>query len=206
MVKVLLYGYATGVFSSRKIAAKLHEDRTIGDFRAFHLKELSDLFVQVVKLAREMGLVKLGTIAVAQLKKEIDGLLERARRQGRQQLKRRSICGACAACKQPEAAQKAQSPPREPLARLPESLWATFTGRIHGLVAPSWMPGQARHDKFLLPPGLLAKYPQAGLIRPDRRRRRADPRKRYFSALNRMRLGLAPSSPRRLRLSASYSW
>jgi transposase len=78
MVKVLLYAYATGVFSSRKIAKKLHEDvafrvlaadnfpahRTISDFRAFHLKELGELFVQVVRLAREMGLVKLGTIAV----------------------------------------------------------------------------------------------------------------------------------------------
>ena len=78
MVKVLVYGYATGVFSSRKIAKKLHEDvafrvlaagnfpahRTIREFRALHLKELSDLFVQVVRLAREMGLVKLGTIAV----------------------------------------------------------------------------------------------------------------------------------------------
>jgi transposase len=78
MVKVLVYGYATGVFSSRKIARRLHEDvafrvlaagnfpahRTIREFRAFHLKELSDLFVQVVRLAREMGLVKLGTIAV----------------------------------------------------------------------------------------------------------------------------------------------
>lgn len=78
MVKVLIYGYATGVFSSRKLARKLHEDvafrllgagnfpahRTLSDFRAFHLKELSDLFVQVVHLAREMGLVKLGTIAV----------------------------------------------------------------------------------------------------------------------------------------------
>lgn len=117
MVKVLLYGYATGVFSSRKIAAKLHEDvafrvlaagnfpadRTLRDFRALHLKELSELFVQVVKLAREMGLVKLGTIAVdgtkikanasrhkamsyghmlkaeAELKQQIDALLERAR-------------------------------------------------------------------------------------------------------------------------------
>jgi transposase len=58
MVKVLVYGYATGVFSSRKIARKLHEDvafrvlaagnfpahRTICDFRALHLKELSALF------------------------------------------------------------------------------------------------------------------------------------------------------------------
>jgi transposase len=59
--------YAGG--GSRKIQRRLHEDlafrmlgagnvpehRTIGDFRALHLKELSDLFVQVVKLAREMG-------------------------------------------------------------------------------------------------------------------------------------------------------
>jgi transposase len=117
MVKVLVYGYATGVFSSRKIARKLHEDvafrvlgarnfpahRTIREFRAFHLKELSELFVQVVRLAREMGLVKLGTIAVdgtklkanasrhkamsyghmlkaeAELKAQIDALLNKAR-------------------------------------------------------------------------------------------------------------------------------
>lgn len=117
MVKVLVYGYATGVFSSRKIARKLHEDvafrvlgagnfpahRTISDFRAFHLKELSELFVQVVRLAREMGLVKLGTVAVdgtkvkanasrhkamsyghmlkaeAELKAQIASLLERAK-------------------------------------------------------------------------------------------------------------------------------
>jgi len=116
MVKVLVYGYATGVFSSRKIARKLHEDvafrvlaagnfpahRTIREFRAFHLLELSELFVQVVRLAREMGLVKLGTIAVdgtklkanasrhkamsyghmlkaeAELKAQIDALLKRA--------------------------------------------------------------------------------------------------------------------------------
>jgi hypothetical protein len=76
--------------------------RTIRDFRAFHLKELSELFVQIVRLAREMGLVKLGTIAVdgtkvkanasrhkamsygymltaeAELKTQIDALLKRA--------------------------------------------------------------------------------------------------------------------------------
>jgi transposase/IS5 family transposase len=78
MVKVLVYAYATGVFSSRKIARKLHEDvafrvlgadnfpahRTVREFRALHLGEFTELFVQVVRLAREMGLVKLGTIAV----------------------------------------------------------------------------------------------------------------------------------------------
>ena len=117
MVKLLIYGYATGVFSSRKIARKLHEDvafrvlaagnfpahRTICDFRVLHLNELSALFVQVVRLARECGLVKLGTIAIdgtkikanasrhkamsykymlraeSELKAEIEGLLEKAR-------------------------------------------------------------------------------------------------------------------------------
>ena len=78
MVKVLVYAYASGVFSSRKIARKLHEDvafrvlgannfpkhRTICDFRALHLEEFSALFVQVVKLARGCGLAKLGTIAL----------------------------------------------------------------------------------------------------------------------------------------------
>ena len=78
MVKVLVYAYATGTFSSRKIARKLHEDvayrvlaannypahRTIREFRALHLAEFTELFTQVVRLAREMGLVKLGTIAV----------------------------------------------------------------------------------------------------------------------------------------------
>jgi len=78
MAKVLVYAYATGTFSSRKIAAKLQEDvafrilaaenfpahRTISDFRQRHLAEFRDLFVQVVQLAGEVGLVKLGTVAV----------------------------------------------------------------------------------------------------------------------------------------------
>jgi transposase len=78
MVKVLLYGYATGCTSSRKLARKLEEDvafrvlaagnfpahRTICDFRHDHLEELRGLFVQVVKLAREAGLVKVGVVAV----------------------------------------------------------------------------------------------------------------------------------------------
>lgn len=97
MIKVLVYGYATGVFSSRKIACKLHEDvafrmlaagnfpahRTIRDFRAIHLKELSELFVQVVRLAREMGLVKLGTIAVDGTKVKANASRHKAMSYGR---------------------------------------------------------------------------------------------------------------------------
>jgi transposase/IS5 family transposase len=99
MVKVLVYAYATGVFSSRKIAKKLHEDvafrvlgadnfpahRTIRDFRALHLKEFTELFVQVVRLAREMGLVKLGTIAVDGTKIKANASRHKAMSYGRMQ-------------------------------------------------------------------------------------------------------------------------
>lgn len=99
MVKVLVYGYATGVFSSRKIARKLHEDvafrvlgagnfpkhRTICDFRALHLQELAALFVQVVKLAQECGLVRLGTIAVDGTKLKANASKHKAMSYGRMQ-------------------------------------------------------------------------------------------------------------------------
>jgi transposase len=78
MLKVLLYAYATGVFSSRKIARKLEEDvafrvlaagnfpkhRTLCEFRKRHLKDFKALFVEVVQIARAAGLVSLGTVAV----------------------------------------------------------------------------------------------------------------------------------------------
>ena len=99
LVKVLVYTYATGVFSSRKIAKKLHEDvafrvlgadnfpahRTIRDSRALHLAEFTDLFVQVVRLAREMGLVKLGTIAVDGTKVKANASRHKAMSYGRMQ-------------------------------------------------------------------------------------------------------------------------
>lgn len=78
MVTVLLYAYATGTFSSRRIAKKLEEDvayrvlaagnfpahRTIAEFRQQHLPAFEALFVQVVQIAREAGVVKLGALAV----------------------------------------------------------------------------------------------------------------------------------------------
>ena len=78
LAKVLIYAYSTGVFSSRRIAAKLVDDvalrllaagnrpdfRTINRFRQQHLDTFSKLFVEVVRLAQKMGLVKLGTVAL----------------------------------------------------------------------------------------------------------------------------------------------
>ena len=78
MVKVLLYGYCIGVASSRRIAQRLHEDiafrvlaanntpdfRTISDFRKDHLAALTGLFLQVLALCQQAGLVKLGHVAL----------------------------------------------------------------------------------------------------------------------------------------------
>src|SRR5271155_623670 len=78
LLGMLVYGYATGVFSSRKlerasydsvafrfIAANDHPDHdTIATFRRRFLKEITALFVEVLKLAREMGVLKMGTVAL----------------------------------------------------------------------------------------------------------------------------------------------
>ncbi len=117
MVKALLYGYCVGVASSRRIAQRLHEDiafrvlaanntpdfRTISDFRKDNLDALSGLFIQVLALCQQAGLVKLGHVSLdgtkvkanaskhkamsygrmkereAQLAAEVAELLERAR-------------------------------------------------------------------------------------------------------------------------------
>ena len=78
LVKVLLYGYCNGVASSRRIARRLHEDivfrvlaanntpdfRTVSDFRKDHLAALGELFLQVLELCRQAGLVKLGHVVL----------------------------------------------------------------------------------------------------------------------------------------------
>lgn len=78
MTALLLHGYASGLYSSRRLAKAVLERadfmmivagdppdfRTISEFRRRHLKSLSGLFVQVLKLAEKAGLVKLGHVAL----------------------------------------------------------------------------------------------------------------------------------------------
>jgi len=78
MTKLLVYGYCTGVFASRKLEKKLVEDvafrvlaagntpdfRTISEFRRIHLKALEGLFEQVLRLALKLGAIKLGRVAI----------------------------------------------------------------------------------------------------------------------------------------------
>ncbi len=78
MVRLLLYGYARGVYSSRKMQTRTFEDvafrylsgdqhpdhATIAEFRKRHLEALSGLFTQALRLCSEAGLVKLGQVSI----------------------------------------------------------------------------------------------------------------------------------------------
>jgi transposase len=78
MLKLLVYGYANGVMSSRKLEAATYRDvavrmlcadqhpdyRSIARFRARHLQALSELFVQALRLCRKARLIGLGTLAL----------------------------------------------------------------------------------------------------------------------------------------------
>lgn len=78
LTKVLVYAYCVGVFSSRKIQRRLVEDiafrvlaagnapdfRTIADFRKTHLPALQGFFAQVLQVARDLGTLRVGRVAI----------------------------------------------------------------------------------------------------------------------------------------------
>src|SRR5712692_10381511 len=92
LLGLLFYGYATGVFSSRKIeratyeavpfrfiAGNQHPDHdTLATFRRTFLPELKELFVQVLLLAQEAGVLKLGTISLDGTKVHADASKRKA--------------------------------------------------------------------------------------------------------------------------------
>ena len=97
LAKVLVYGYATGVFSSRRLARKLEEDvgfrvlgagnfpshRTICEFRRRHLEDFKGLFVQVVRVARELGVANFGKLSVDATKVRANASKRKAMSYGR---------------------------------------------------------------------------------------------------------------------------
>lgn len=78
LIKVLVYGYSIGIRSSRKLADRLNEDivfmrlssrqtpdfRTIADFRKDRLIDVKSLFIQVLSLCQELGLVRVGKVCL----------------------------------------------------------------------------------------------------------------------------------------------
>jgi transposase len=105
MTKLLIYGYCIGLFSSRRIQQRLHEDiafrvlaagnapnfRTISDFRKIHLATLEGLFEQVLKIALEAGVMKLGRVALDGTKVKANASKHKAMSYDRMKEKERQI-------------------------------------------------------------------------------------------------------------------
>ena len=97
MLKVLLYGYATGVRSSRRIEERLRSDvgfvflagqarpdhKTISEFRRRHLAAFSALFVDILVLCQEAGLVTLGRVVLDYTKLKANASKHKAMSYGR---------------------------------------------------------------------------------------------------------------------------
>jgi transposase len=107
MVTLLLYSYCNGVFSSRRIQQRCQRDaayrvivgadvpdfRTISDFRKIHLKALCGLFLQVLGLCREAGLVKLGHVSLDGTKIKANASRHKAMSYGRMQEEEQRLQG-----------------------------------------------------------------------------------------------------------------
>jgi len=105
MTGLLLYAYGEGITSSRKIeratyesipfrvlSSNQHPDHdTICEFRKRHLAALSDLFVQVLELCREAGLVKLGHVSLDGTKVRANASKHKAMSYGRMKKKRAEL-------------------------------------------------------------------------------------------------------------------
>src|SRR5450755_1029202 len=105
MTKLLVYGYCTGVFSSRRIQKRLQEDipfkvlaadnepdfRTISDFRKIHIETLQNLFEQVLAMALECGAIKLGRVSLDGTKLKANASKHKAMSYVRMQEKQRQL-------------------------------------------------------------------------------------------------------------------
>lgn len=107
MVKILVYAYAVGVYSSRKIEKRLYEDvafrylaagnfpdfRTINTFRKRHLNDFQRLFLEVLMLCQQAGLVKLGTVAIDGTKMKANASKHKAMSYGRMKQEEARLLG-----------------------------------------------------------------------------------------------------------------
>jgi transposase len=105
MTKLLVYGYCTGVFSSRRIQKRLQEDipfkvlaagnepdfRTISDFRKTHIATLQKLFEQVLAMALECGAIKLGRVSLDGTKLKANASKHKAMSYGRMKDKQQQL-------------------------------------------------------------------------------------------------------------------
>ncbi len=152
MVKVWLYAYALGVTSSRRLEQRIREDLgfrylaggatpdhwTLNEFRRRHRRALNDLFTQVLEVARDAGLGRLGHVAIdstrvaadaSRSRVESEDALRRERARLRRQVRRwQQQCDAT----DPNETPGTELPPEEK--RALEERLAVIPGRLQKLV------------------------------------------------------------------------
>jgi transposase len=199
VVKLLLYGYAIGVASSRRLAQRCQEDvavrvltanttpdfRTISDFRKRHLAALEALFVQVLRCCQRAGLVQLGTIALDGTKVRANASKHKARSYGRMQTEvarlEAEVRALLARAERADAAEDAQHGPTHRGDELPAEL-ARRTTRLQTIrtamaaleadaqaAAPPPSDGPRQGRPPQPPPGTPASKTQRNFTDPDSR-------------------------------------
>ena len=197
MVKLLLYGYALGVASSRRLAQRCQEDvafrvltanntpdfRTISDFRKRHLAALGALFVQVLRCCQRAGLVQVGTIALDGTKVRANASKHKAMSYGRMQTEAARLAtevrDLLARAERVDATEDAQHGPDRRGDALPAEL-ARRTTRLETIrtamaaleaeaaaPAPPERPRRGRPPKT--PPGTVPPKTQRNFTDPDSR-------------------------------------
>jgi transposase len=199
MVKLLLYGYAIGVASSRRLAQRCQEDvavrvltanntpdfRTISDFRKRHLAALEGLFVQVLRCCQRAGLVKVGTIALDGTKVRANASKHKAMSYGRMQTEaarlETEVRELLARAERVDATEDAQHGPDRRGDELPAEL-ARRTTRLETIrtamaaleaeaqaAAPPPPDGPRRGRPPKTPPGTVPPKTQRNFTDPDSR-------------------------------------
>ena len=202
MTALLLHGYASGVYSSRRIAKAAVERadflmivagdppdfRTIAEFRKRHLKALAGLFVQVLKLAERAGLVRLGHVALDGTKIKANASKHKAMSYAR--MKQREAELAAEVARWLKAAEAADAEEDKQLRRPTWRRDARLGGRQTEAAGddprrprPSWKPKPK-------PP------PQKRLVAEPRRKRSALPRGARRTAGRRRRPARNPTARR----------
>jgi transposase len=195
MTALLLHGYASGLYSSRRIAKASVERadfmmivagdppdfRTISEFRRRHLTALAALFVQVLQLAEKAGLVKLGHVALDGTKIKANASKHKAMSYDR--MKKREAELAAEVDRWLKAAEAADAEEDQ------------LYGDKRGDEMPDWVADkQKRLEKIRQAKAELEAEAQAAAEEEERRRAAADEKR---IAEGRKKSGRTPAPPKR---------
>lgn len=194
MTALLLHGYASGLYSSRRIARACVERadfmmivagdapdfRTISEFRRRHLRRLADLFVQVLQLAEQAGLVKLGHVALDGTKIKANASKHKAMSYAR--MKKR------------EAELKAEVDRWLAAAEAADAEEDRLYGDKRGDEMPDWVADkQKRLEKIRQAKAALEAEAKAAADEEERRRKQAEQKR---LAEDRKKSGRTPAPPK----------